>query len=83
MISGFQADLTGIARGIGKEKFSLGSFFFFYLFVGQLTAYYVCFHKGYALNGVWIGMITGAGAYNLLLLVCFALSNWNTLAQSI
>jgi Na+-driven multidrug efflux pump len=83
VLPGFQAILTGIARGIGRENFALYSFFFFYLFVGQISAYYLCFHLNMGLNGVWIGMTFGAGAYNILQMLNLLLSKWDTLSESI
>lgn len=57
---GFQGVLSGLVRGVGKEKFAAATFVLCYVGIGQVVSYLLCFTYGLELKGIWIGMISGA-----------------------
>lgn len=74
---------TGIVRGIGRENNACISFVFFYLGVGQAASYLFCFYFKLGLKGIWLGLIIGAGGYDMLQVLNLILSNWTKLVDQI
>ena len=58
-MQGLGATITGIMRGVGKQKVGLVNTFVGNYFVGLPMAYILCFRAGLFLNGLWLGCALG------------------------
>lgn len=51
--------------------------------MGEIIGYLLCYTAEIGLKGVWIGIVIGAIAYDIIQLVNLLWKDWNILAENI
>ncbi|CAD8192087.1 unnamed protein product [Paramecium pentaurelia] len=83
ILDGLQAIISGLVRAIGREASASITFILCYLVMGEIIGYLLCYTAEIGLKGVWIGIVIGAIAYDIIQLVNLLWKDWNVLAENI
>jgi multidrug resistance protein, MATE family len=68
LFDGLQTVLTGALRGVGKTSIAMWSNFAGYWLFGLPVGYFLCFHKGFGIMGLWWGLTMALILISLTLL---------------
>lgn len=79
LFDGLQTVLTGALRGVGKTAVAMWANFAGYWLFGLPVGYYLCFHAGYGLMGLWWGLTIALILISLTLLSAWR-RHWSTAA---
>ncbi|CAD8114749.1 unnamed protein product [Paramecium sonneborni] len=83
ILDGLQAIISGLVRAIGREASASITFILCYLVLGEIIGYFLCYTADFGLKGVWIGIVIGALAYDVIQFVNLIWKDWNVLADII
>ena len=72
LFDGVQVVATGALRGIGDTHTPMIVNLVGHWFLGLPTAYYLCFHYGWGVQGLWIGLAFGLIVTGVVLLVAWS-----------
>jgi MATE family multidrug resistance protein len=69
---------SGLLRGQGRQAIGGIINLIFYYFVMLPTSYYLAFHAGYGLEGLWSGMVIGLFLVSTLMYYCVRITDWDS-----
>lgn len=77
LFDGLQTVATGALRGLGETRVPMFANLVGHWFMGLPLGYYLCFRRGYGVEGLWIGLALG-----LILIGALLLSVWHRRSRS-
>jgi len=72
LFDGLQAVTTGVLRGLGDTRTPMLSNLVGHWLLGLPVSYVLCFHAGWGVVGLWIGLSLGLTAVALVLLASWS-----------
>lgn len=75
LFDGLQVVVTGALRGLGDTHTAAVAHFTGYWIFGLPVAWALCFHYGWGVRGIWIGLTVALVLIGAVLIVCWARKN--------